>query len=71
MKTYCKTCTIHFIDEFEKTLETPCNYWGDIGMTNIPVDVKKKLWDWIFSLPADELPMKYKIGITYRSSQPV
>lgn len=64
MKTFCKVCTIHFQDEFEETLKPPCNYWGDNGMSNMPAYYKKKIWDWLFSLPADEIGEKCNIGIS-------
>lgn len=63
MKTFCVACDIHFIDEFEKTLLPPCNYWGDMGMSNLDVELKKKVWDWLFSLPADEIGIKASLGI--------
>lgn len=53
MKTSCRFCGIHFVDEFEKTLKPGCNYWGDKGMGNASNVFKKQCWDWVFSMPAD------------------
>ena len=55
MKTGCKFCGCHFKEDFEKTLEPPCNYWGDKGMDNLPVEIKKKVWEWVFSTPAPDV----------------
>lgn len=65
MKLYCNTCTIHFSDEFDKTMEPPCNYWGDMGMANLPAEEKKKIWEWMFFLNVDEIAIKYKIAIQF------
>jgi len=66
MKTACQTCVIHFVDEFEKTLIPPCNYWGQTGMSTLPTEAKKKVWDWLFSAPADELSgFHVGMSITY------
>lgn len=64
IKTGCNVCSIHFVDEFEKTLVSPCNYWGDMGMSNLTVDLKKKVWDWLFAMPADEVGLKSGIGLS-------
>lgn len=72
MKFYCQSCGVHFPKEFEKTLKPPCNFWGQMGMSNLPKEYKKKVWDWVFSLPVDEIALKFKIGIGISlSSQPV
>lgn len=63
MKIFCRVCTIHFIDEFEATIKAPCNFWGDMGMGNLDIDLKKKLWDWMFSMPTDEIGIKSGLGI--------
>lgn len=63
MKTGCRVCGIHFGDEFDKTLIPPCNYWGDMGMSNFPQDLRKKIWDWQFACPSDEVYVKYKMQL--------
>lgn len=55
VKESCKFCGVHFPQDFEKTLLPPCNFWGDRGLSNAPVEIKKKIWDWVFSCPADEI----------------
>lgn len=62
MKIFCKACGIHFPQDFDLTFISPCNYWGDLGMTNIPPVLKRKFWDWLFQMPSDELS-GYGIGI--------
>lgn len=72
MKVGCKFCGIHFAHDFEKTLESPCNFWGDAGLANISPEDKKKLWDWCFSFPSDEFFVKYKVGLGFKwSAQPL
>lgn len=63
MKAYCKFCGCHFPDEFEKTLEAPCNFWGEHGLANVGKEVKKELWEWLFSAPIDKLNVLYKIDM--------
>lgn len=63
MKAFCGVCMIHFKDEFDNTLKAPCNYWGDLGMGNLENDLKRKLWDWLFLLPSDEIGLKSGIGV--------
>lgn len=64
MKFQCRVDTIHFGDEFEKTLQPPCNFWGDMGAGNMPDDLKKKFWDWLFSMPTDEIGEKCQLGFS-------
>ena len=64
MKFHCRVDTIHFADEYEKTLKPPCNFWGDMGMGNVPNDLKKKFWDWLFSMPSDEISIVCDLGIS-------
>lgn len=64
MKFHCRVDTIHFADEYEKTLKPPCNFWGDMGMGNVPNDLKKKFWDWLFSMPTDEISIVCDLGIS-------
>jgi len=64
MKFGCRVDGIHFKQDFEKTFIPPCDFWGDLGMGNLPKELKKKFWDWIFAMPADEIGLKCKIGIS-------
>jgi hypothetical protein len=64
MKFYCKVDGIHFPQDFEMTLKAPCNFWGDMGMSNVSEPMKLKIWDWIFSAPSDELALKEKTGLS-------
>lgn len=63
MKAYCKFCGCHFPQDFEKTLEPPCNFWGEHGLSNIDVEVKREMWDWLFSAPVDKLNVLYKMDL--------
>jgi len=63
VKAYCKFCGVHFPDDFEKTLSAPCNFWGEHGMSNLTVEVKKEVWDWLFSAPIDKLNVLYNIDM--------
>jgi hypothetical protein len=69
MKAFCKTCTLHFVDEFEVTMKPPCNYWGDLGLTNLQSDLKKKVWDWLFLMPTDEISIlaNLSLGISIKA----
>ena len=63
MKAYCTFCGCHFPDEFEKTLEPPCNFWGEHGLSNVSKGIKKEIWDWLFSAPIDKLNVMYKMSM--------
>lgn len=63
MKFPCRVDGVHFPQDFELTFVPPCDFWGDLGLSNISKEDKKKVWDWIFSLPSDELGIKYRIAI--------
>lgn len=65
MKVYCNNCSIHFKHEFETTMKPPCNYWGEMGMSTLQPELKKKLWDWLFEMPADEIGIAAKLGISF------
>jgi len=65
MKIGCRSCGIHFPQDFKITLTSQCNYWGDNGMANISVRMKKKFWVWLFKMPCDELFIKHKLGIIF------
>lgn len=65
MKIGCSQCGCHFRQEFEKTLKPPCNMWGDKGFTNLPVKYKKKLWDWVFKMPSDEISILFDTAIAW------
>lgn len=64
MKFYCKNDAIHFVQDFELTLKPPCNFWGDLGMSNLQIELKKKLWDWIFACPTDEIGILSNIAVS-------
>ena len=64
MKLYCAVDGIHFVQDFEKTLQPPCNFWGDWGMTNVPVELKRKFWDWVYQMPTDEIALTCKLAIS-------
>lgn len=68
MKFGCGVDGVHFANEYEQTLKPPCNFWGDLGMSNMPEDLKKKFWDWLFSMPTDEIGLKSSIGIAIQIS---
>lgn len=55
MKILCPTCGCHFPEEFDETLKVTCNFWGQRGASNMPIEWKKKIWDWQFSFDFDEL----------------
>lgn len=63
MKISCDVDTIHFKGDFEDTLKTPCNFWGDMGFGNLEIHLKKKIWDWIFNCPSDEVGILAGRGI--------
>ena len=63
MKAYCKFCGCHFPQEFEKTLKSPCNFWGEHGLANVDAKIKKEIWDWLFSAPIDKLNVLYSIDM--------
>lgn len=65
MKTYCKVCGVHFKPELDSTFKTPCNFWGDMGLSNLDTETKKKIWDWMFDLPSDEIYIKTGIGLAF------
>lgn len=48
-------CGCHFPEDFKDTLKPTCNFWGDRGGGNIPVEWKRKVWDWQFSINYDQL----------------
>ena len=63
MKIGCSVDVIHFPQDFEDTLKSPCNFWGDCGMANMSKENKKKIWDWVFSMPADEIAIMESISM--------
>lgn len=72
MKIPCRVDSLHFKNEFEDTLKSPCNLWGDLGLSNISIESKKKFWDWFFSAPMDEIAIEDKIGMSIEfSSAPI
>lgn len=66
MKIVCRVCVVHFADEFEDTLKAPCNFWGDIGLSNISNEDKKKFWDWSLTTIADEFFVKYNLRLNHQ-----
>lgn len=63
MKIYDKSCGIHFKDEFDVTLTPPCNFWGEVGMSSLQEDLKKKVWNWLFTMPTDEISIKANLSM--------
>ena len=61
MKITCGQCGIHFPQDFEKSLV--CDFWKERGADGLPVKYKKIIWDWIFSLPVDEILIATKYSI--------
>lgn len=64
MKLLCGFCGVHFVQDFDLTLKSPCNFWGEHGLSNIDIEDKRKLWGWAFAMPSDELYIKHGVGIT-------
>lgn len=63
MKLGCYTCGCHFPQDFDITLTSACNFWGDHGLTNVSIDMKKEIWDWLFAMPSDKLAILERIGL--------
>lgn len=61
----CGICGIHFPQDFDATLKTPCNFWGEHGLSNISVEDKRLIWDWIFKMPSDPMYIKYGINMVF------
>lgn len=61
MKMNCRVDGLHFPQDFEETLKPPCNLWGELGLSNLDLELKKKFWDWYFAMPADEISIKAKV----------
>lgn len=41
-------------------------------MGNLPTEYKKKMWDWVFSMPADEIAVKFKLSVVFSiGAQPI
>lgn len=53
MKVFCLNCGCHFREDFEGTLK--CGFWKMKGLQNLSTKFKKRIWNWIFSSPQDEL----------------
>lgn len=58
MKTFCSFHGAHFSNEFKNTLHWRCPLWKEKGLKNMPNKYKKKIWDWSFALPIDEIGLK-------------
>ncbi len=65
MKLPCRTCGVHFPQDFDKTNEPACNLWGDIGFTNVSREIREKLWIWIFSMPTDEIYLETSLALGF------
>lgn len=63
MKIGCKVDGVHFVNDFDLTFIPPCNFWGDLGFSNLPIELKKKFWDWVFTMPTDEIAIASKLGV--------
>lgn len=65
MKLSCSDHGIHFPADFDVTLGEDCAFWYDRGLENLPDIQKKKLWDWMFAMPTDEiwLQSRYVLGL--------
>lgn len=63
IKAYCKFCGCHFPQDFEDTLKAPCNFWGEHGLSNVAVEIKKEIWDWLFSAPIDKLNILHNLDM--------
>ena len=61
MKAHCNMCGCHFPQDFKRTLEVPCNFWGDRGLGNLPADAKQEIWDWLFTMPADKINILFNL----------
>lgn len=55
MKVQCSQHGCHFPQEFEQTLQPDCPYWHVMGASGMSIESRRKIWDWLFSMPADEI----------------
>jgi len=62
-KLLCPTCGLHFDDEFLDTLKPECGMWRAFNGTKLSDEDKKKVWDWWFSAPGNELAYKYNLHL--------
>jgi hypothetical protein len=52
----CKTCGIHFQEDFYQTLAESCTFWIDRNFpTTFPEKYKWEVWNWLYALPTDEM----------------
>lgn len=68
MKIHCISCGCHFPAEFEDTLNSKCELWQSHNGKKLPIEAKKKVWDWIFSFNSDEFFIKYDINMAFNFS---
>lgn len=63
MKIPCIKHGCHFPEEFEEAWR--CPFWKSFGLGRLPKVQKRKLWDWLFQLPCDEIYLQsgYMIGV--------
>lgn len=66
MKIFCAKHEIHFSEDFPKAKN--CPLWEGYGMTELSEDLKKKVWDWMFTMPQDEIFLKTGYGIQFQMS---
>lgn len=63
MKVFCKTCGIHFPEEFERTLGKGCGFWSRSGLEILPKEDKVRLWNWLFAFNFDELFVRTGVSL--------
>ena len=63
-KAMCKTCGSHFPEEFEVTVGDHCTFWEQHGFPkDFPKEYKRKIWDWYFELPVDEIAHREHVAV--------
>lgn len=55
MKVSCKTCHLHFEDDFEQTQAQDCDFWKQLDLDVLSDKDKRALWEWNFGFDFDEL----------------
>lgn len=65
MKLGCRVHGCHFGDEFEQTLDPGCPFWSDMGAAQLSDDMKRKFWDWVITIPADEIFVKENLMTSF------
>ncbi len=54
----CPTHGCHFKQEFDETLKPGCSYWESYKIPQLSDESKKLVWDWLFTIPADQILIK-------------